>query len=54
METGGAATTGMTVTWSLLVQREAWATDLDLPAFTVRAEQVSSTAGRSAAYAVTR
>jgi len=41
----------------LQVQREAWATDLDLPAFAVTAEQVaevSSTAARSAACAVTR
>jgi len=44
----------------LQVQREAWATDLDLPAFAVTAEQaaeqaaeVSSTAARSAACAVT-
>ena len=40
----------------LQVQREAWATDLDLPAFAVRAEQaaeVSSTAACSAACAVT-
>jgi len=41
----------------LQVQREAWATDLDLPAFVVRAEQdseVSITGARSAACAVTR
>jgi len=41
----------------LQVQRDAWATDLDLPAFAVTAEQaeeVSSTAARSAACAVTR
>jgi len=41
----------------LQVLREAWATDLDLPAFTVRVEQaseVSSTAVCSAACAVTR
>ena len=41
----------------LQVQCEAWATDLDLPAFAVTAEQaaeVSSTAARSAACAVTR
>jgi len=44
----------MTATWPLLVQREAWATDLDLPDFAVKAEQVSSTAARSAAYAVMR
>ena len=53
---GGAATTGTTPTWSLLVQREAQATDLGSPAFAVRAEQaseVSSTPTWSAAYAVT-
>ena len=41
----------------LQVEREAWATDLDLPAFVVTAEQaaqVSSTVARSAACAVTR
>jgi len=46
---------GMTPTWSLLLQREAWATDLGSPAFAVRAEQaseVSSTPTRSAAYTV--
>ena len=39
------------------VQREAWAKDLDLPAFAVKEEQtaeVSSTTARSAACAVTR
>ena len=41
----------------LQVQREAWATDLDLPAFAVTAEQVAEVsikAARSAACAVTR
>jgi len=41
----------------LQVQREVWATDLDLPAFEVRAEQaseVSSIGARSVTYAVTR
>jgi len=41
----------------LQVQCEAWATDLDLPAFAVTAEQaaeVSSTAARPAACTVTR
>ena len=39
------------------VQREAWAKDLDLPAFVVKEDQaaeVSSTTARSAACAVTR
>jgi len=54
LETGGVSKMVMTATWPLLVQREAWATDLDLPDFAVKAEQVSSTAARSAAYAVMR
>jgi hypothetical protein len=53
-----AVTRQMPLDFHLLqVQREAWATDLDLPAFAVTAEQaaeVSSTAARSAACAVTR
>jgi len=57
LEVGGAVTTGTTPIWSLSVQREVWATDLGSPTFAVRQEQaseVSSTPGRSAAYAVTR
>jgi len=33
LEVGGAATTGTTPTWSLLFQREVWATDLGSPAW---------------------
>jgi len=56
LEVGGVTTVGTPATCSLLVQREAWTTDLDLPAFAVRIEQaseVSSTDARSAACAVT-
>jgi len=41
LEVGGEETTGTMPTWSLLVQRETWATDLVSPAFAVRAEQAS-------------